>query len=137
MNSIFTSTGQFNGKFILDPNNLIDEIDEKNNNIDFFVNVSKKSETPVTPPSSVPPEVTANYNIASKLLKDSEILFLESKSVIPGITPCELIRNEALNYYNQASSYIEKGDYVAANNLLIQSISAFESSIECFEDFIK
>ncbi|KYC44737.1 MAG: hypothetical protein APG12_01119 [Candidatus Methanofastidiosum methylothiophilum] len=136
MNSIFTSTGQYNGKFLLDPNNLIDEIDEKNNNIDFFVNVSKKSETPVTPPSTVPPEVTANYNIASKLLKDSELLLLKSKSVIPGITPCELIRNEALNYYNQAISYMEKGDYANANNMLIQSISGFDNSIYCFEGIL-
>lgn len=137
MNSTFASSGAYNGKFILDPDNLIDEIDEKNNNIDFTINVSKKSETPLIPPSNIPSEVAINLNTASKLITSSKDLLQEAKSINPGVTPCELIRNEALNYYNQAISYMETGDYANANNLLIQSITAFESSIGCFEDFLK
>ncbi|NMC60616.1 MAG: hypothetical protein GYA51_14715 [Candidatus Methanofastidiosa archaeon] len=136
MSSTFTSSGLYNGKVILDPYNQIYEIDENNNEIDFTVSISKKTEDTTTP-GIIPAEVEANLDMASNLISTSEQLLQEVKSMGIGVTPCELMRSEGLNYYNQGLLYIETGDYEKANISLIQTIEVLENSIECFNEFIK
>lgn len=136
MNSTFTSSGLYNGKLILDPNNLIEEIDEKNNSIDFTVSVSKKIEPSQEYEDGIPDYVASNLNLASNLKMTSEALLLEAKALNPGQIPCELIQSEAMNYYNQAQVHIQAKQYEIANSLLIQSIQIFQNSIECFNGFL-